>query len=114
MRANAARKLRRCAWISLVPIVLGVPFQAEALQPLETFIGSARQRSPDNAEARANFAQQQAQGDVALGRVLPGISARGNYYRNNYQSSVSVPVDPAAPRRRSSLPRTTNGLALRR
>ena len=97
MRANAARKLYRCVWISLVPLALSVPFQAEALQPLEAFIGSARQRSPDNAEARANFAQQQAQADVALGRVLPGVSARGNYYRNNYQSSVSVPIDPAAP-----------------
>ncbi len=71
--------------------------QARALQPLEAFIRSARQHSPDNAEARANLTQQQAQADVALGRVLPGVSARGNYYRNQYQSSVSVPIDPAAP-----------------
>jgi hypothetical protein len=97
MNVIGARKFRKCAWILLVPVVLALPLQARALQPLEAFIRSARQHSPDNAEARANLTQQQAQADVALGRVLPGVSARGNYYRNQYQSSVSVPIDPAAP-----------------
>src|SRR5499427_3099151 len=89
---------RRSASV-LVGLVLVFPVGAQALQPLEAFIQSARQRSPDNDEARANLDQQKAQADVALGRVLPGLSARGNYVRTQYQASVTVPTDPAAPPR---------------
>jgi len=85
--------------IVLAALALVLPVGAQALQPLEAFIQSARHRSPDNDEARANLDQQKAQADVALGRVLPGLSARGNYVRNQYQASVTVPTDPAAPPR---------------
>src|SRR5260370_5463326 len=87
---------RRSCVLFLV-LALAIPWEAQALQPLEAFIRSARQQSPDNAEARANLAQQQAQADVALGRVLPGISAKGNYVRNQYQSEVAFAPDPTAP-----------------
>jgi outer membrane protein TolC len=97
MNAVMTRQLRGCLSISIAAAVLATPSAALALQPLEAFIQSSRQHSPDNDEARANLAQQKAQADVALGRVLPGISARGNYLRNQYQSTVSVPIDPAAP-----------------
>ena len=53
-----------------------------ALQPVEEFVAGARKRNPDELEARANLAQQQAQADSALGRVLPGVTARGSYTRN--------------------------------
>jgi outer membrane protein TolC len=86
--------------IALVAIALALPAQGWALQPLEDFIHSARTRSPDNQEAAASLAQQQAQADVALGRVLPGISAKLNYVRNQYQSAVSVPIDPTQPAQR--------------
>jgi outer membrane protein TolC len=88
--------VRRFHWSSLA-VALALPLQANALQPLKEFMQSARQQNPDNAEARANLSQQQAQEDVALGRVLPGVSAKGNYTRNQYQSSISVPLDPASP-----------------
>jgi outer membrane protein TolC len=87
----------RWSCILLPVLALATPWEAHALQPLEAFVRSARQRSPDNAEARANLDQQQAQADVALGRVLPGISAKGNYIRNQYQSEVSFSLDPTAP-----------------
>src|ERR1700687_2097693 len=99
MKTVVARQLRRCLSISLAAAALAMPFRALALQPLEAFIRSARQHNPDNAEASANLGQQRAQADVALGRVLPGISARGNYIRNQYQSEVSVTTDPTAPAR---------------
>src|SRR5260370_4871350 len=99
MKTVFTRQLRRCLSISLTAAALAMPFRALALQPLEAFIRSARQHNPDIAEAGANLAQQKAQADVALGRVLPGISARGNYLRNQYQSEVSVPTDPTAPAR---------------
>jgi len=61
-----------------------------ALQPLEQFVAGARRRNPDALEASANLAQQQAQADSALGAVLPGVSARGSYTRNQYSSTIDV------------------------
>ena len=95
----ALPRWRARAEIVLAAAALALPVGAQALQPLEAFVQSARQRSPDNDEARANLDQQKAQEDVALGRVLPGLSARGNYVRSQYQASVTVPTDPAAPPR---------------
>jgi outer membrane protein TolC len=73
-----------------------VPFMlyslpALALQPLQVFAVAARSHSPDAQEAQANLAQQDAQADVALGRVLPGVSAQGAYTRNQYASSITLP-----------------------
>ena len=68
-----------------------------ALQPVETFVAGARQRNPDALEARANLAQEEAQADSTLGRVLPGISARGSYTRNQYSSSIDIAPPGQAP-----------------
>ena len=62
-----------------------------ALQPIEAFAAAARGHNPDALEAQANVSQQDAQADVALGRVLPGVSARGSYARNQYSSSITIP-----------------------
>src|SRR3989440_10938670 len=67
-----------------------------ALQPVETFIAGARQRNPDEFEARANLSQQQAQALSTLGRVLPGIGARGSYTRNQYSSVIDI-APPGVP-----------------
>src|SRR5258708_18240 len=83
--------------IALAFLMFFVPERAHALQPLEAFIRSGRTKSPDNAEARANLSQQQGVADATLGRVLPGISARGNYLRHQYQSQVDIGVPPAPP-----------------
>ena len=58
------------------------------------FVASARERNPDALEAKAGVAQQSAQSDVALGRVLPGISARGAYARNQYGTQVNLGSGP--------------------
>src|SRR6266545_278964 len=71
--------------------VLLVASPAAALQPLETFVASARGHNPDTRESRAALAQQRAQADVALGRALPGVSLSGSYTRNQYESQVSIP-----------------------
>ena len=65
-----------------------------ALQPLDVFVASARERNPDALEAKAGLSQQNAQSDVALGRVLPGISARGAYTRNQYGTTVDLGSGP--------------------
>ncbi|MCA1827011.1 MAG: TolC family protein [Myxococcales bacterium] len=67
-----------------------------ALQPLEAFVSSALQRNPDALEAKANLDQQRAQSDLALGRVLPGISARASYTRNQYASVVTLTATDSA------------------
>ena len=68
-----------------------------ALQPVEEFVAGARKRNPDELEARANLAQQQAQADSALGRVLPGVTARGSYTRNQYGSQVDLALPGQTP-----------------
>jgi outer membrane protein TolC len=81
---------------------------ARALQPLETFLSAARERNPDAQQARANLDQQDAEAFTTLGRQLPGVSVRANYYRNQYQTQIvlegkEIPVQPgtsgSAPRR---------------
>jgi outer membrane protein TolC len=69
-----------------------VSAKASALQPLEEFLRGARIASPDNAEARAARKQVHADADAALGRVLPGLSVRGQYLRNQFQSAIEGPA----------------------
>jgi len=87
----------------LACLTLFLSARAAALQPLEAFVKSGRTKSPDNAEAQANRDQQSAQANATLGRVLPGISARGNYFRNQYQSVVDIPIDPTQPPQRVTI-----------
>ncbi len=68
---------------------------ARALQPLEVFIAAAHERNPDAQQARANLAEQNALADYSLGRQLPGVSVKANYYRNQYQVTLTVPTPPA-------------------
>src|SRR6267143_4023475 len=68
-----------------------------ALQPVEEFVVGARKRNPDDLEARANLAQQQAQADSTLGRVLPGVTATGSYYRNQYASTIDIALPGQPP-----------------
>src|SRR6266702_1880518 len=70
---------------------------ASALQPIATFLAGARTSAPDNAEARANLAQQRAEAGAARGRVLPGLSLGGTYARNQYESTVQLPGGGGAP-----------------
>lgn len=65
---------------------------ARALQPLETFLRGAAQTGPDNLEALANAEAQREQAQVALGRLLPGLSVRGSYSRNQYASEIPAGV----------------------
>jgi outer membrane protein TolC len=67
-----------------------VASRAMALQPLEDFLAAARERNPDAQQARANLAGQDAQALVALGKQLPGVSARATYERNQFQEQISA------------------------
>lgn len=67
-----------------------------ALQPLATFLGGASSSGPDNREARANAESQRALATAALGRLLPGVSLRGSYTHNQYDSTVALPTASGA------------------
>jgi outer membrane protein TolC len=76
-----------------------------ALQPVEAFVDGARQRNPDALEAQANLSQQRAQADSTLGRVLPGVTARGSYTRNQYGSQVDLALPGQPPQPVTLVPR---------
>ena len=63
---------------------------AFALQPLELFVAAAAEQNPDALESQANLELQRAQADLALGRVLPGISARATFTRNQFDSIIDL------------------------
>src|SRR5882724_11608726 len=66
------------------------PRASMALQSLEEFAAAARKRNPAALEARASLRERGAEADVALGRVLPGISFDGQYARNQYSSEIDL------------------------
>src|ERR1700730_12329492 len=74
----------------LALLLLLAPRASMALQSLEVFAAGARQRNPAALEARANLRERGAEADVALGRVLPGISFDGRYGRNQYSSEIDL------------------------
>jgi outer membrane protein TolC len=72
---------------------------------VEEFVAGSRQRNPDTLEARANLSQQEAEADVSLGRVLPGIGARGSYTRNQYGSQIDIAAPGQPPQQVTIVPR---------
>ena len=71
--------------------LLALARPAFAIQPLELFLSSAQKANVDAQEAQAVVLQQQANHDLAFGRVLPGISAKGTYTRNQYDVTFQTP-----------------------
>ena len=63
---------------------------ASALQPLQDFLTSARSKGLESQEAKANVAQREAEADQAWGKVLPAITARAAYTRNQYEASICM------------------------
>ena len=76
-----------------------------AIQPMEVFLAGARERNPDQLEARATALEQQGQALSALGRVLPGVAANGSYTRNQYSSTITLAQPGQAAQTVTVLPR---------
>jgi outer membrane protein TolC len=68
---------------------------AFATQPLETFLAGARSSSFDAREQAATVEQRNWEHEAALGRLLPSLTARGVYTRNQYESVI--PAGPITP-----------------
>ena len=83
---------RASRWISRsVASILALAVPAGATQPVEVFLEQAELKSFDTREARATEQQRAAEAQGALGRLLPALSARGVYTRNQTESSIVVP-----------------------
>jgi len=70
-------------WVAAAP--------AAATQPLELFLQQAERQSFDAREARATEHQRSADADLALSRLLPALSARGVYTRNQDETAITLP-----------------------
>lgn len=66
-------------------------YRAQALQPLDEFRRSARAANFDVREAGLVTEQRGHEASVALGRLLPILSATAAYTRNQYEVSVARP-----------------------
>ncbi len=77
--------------LGIITTVLGFAQGASALQPLETFVASARKQSFAAREQAVAVRQRGAEEEVAFGRLLPSLSARGTYTYNQYEAKVTVP-----------------------
>lgn len=62
-----------------------------ALQPLQEFLAGARTQSFAAREQTANEQLRVAEEEVAFGRLLPSLTARGTYSYNQYEAKVTVP-----------------------
>jgi outer membrane protein len=65
--------------------------EARATQALEEFLAQAKTKNFELREQRAQIIQNQANADVALGRLLPGFTARGVYSRNQFDVVTQLP-----------------------
>ncbi len=86
------RELLSLYIISSLTMLVATP--AWATQPLDTFVSRAKTENFDAKELEAIERQRDAEAGAALGRILPALSARGVYTRNQYESAVTLPGGP--------------------
>jgi outer membrane protein TolC len=71
-----------------------LPSGAHATQPLDAFLQRAQAGSYDAREASATERQRAAEADSAFGRLMPTLSARGLYTRNQREVAAQLPNVP--------------------
>jgi outer membrane protein TolC len=78
----------------LLLVLLGAASPAVATQPLEDFLSRAEAQSFEAREASATERQRDREADVALGRLIPSLTARGVYTRAQREVSTRLPNSP--------------------
>jgi len=76
---------------ALCSLALVLASRVAPAQPLSTFLLAAP-RGAEVREAEALVRQREAEGTQALGRLLPAVSARGGYTRNQFEVGVTLPA----------------------
>lgn len=82
------------AALGLAAAVFAGTGTASALQPLGDFLTSARSKALENKEAKAAVTQREAEADQAWGRVLPALTARASYTRNENKAEICQKAPP--------------------
>lgn len=77
---------------AVVALLSLVSASAAATQPLEAFLERAEAQSFDAREAAATELQREAEADVAFARLMPTLSARGVYTRNQTEVGTTLPM----------------------
>jgi outer membrane protein TolC len=80
--------------VSVVGALAAFSVAAGATQPLDVFLEGASSQSFDTREAAATERQRSAEADAALGRLIPSLSARGTYTRNQIEVAANLPGVP--------------------
>lgn len=75
----------------LVMLLIGASSPVLATQPLESFLDRAATQSFEAREASATERQRAREADVALGRLIPSLTARGVYTRAQREVSATLP-----------------------
>ncbi len=89
-RAEGHRSLERPThWAGVLWCGLLWSVPAAATQPLEAFLEHARAHSFDAREAAAVARQRELETDLALSRLIPSLSARGVYTRNQQEVAAN-------------------------
>lgn len=83
--------LSRAATIAPALAILLYASAARATQPLEDFLRGAENTAFDAREQAATARQKDAEADAALGRLLPSLTARGLYTRNQFEVAATLP-----------------------
>src|SRR3954468_5506610 len=86
--------LSSCFGIAALAAPLLISAPANATQPLETFLESARKSNYEVREQTATAEQRSWEQESALGRLLPSASARGVYSRNQYAAKIPESIVP--------------------
>jgi outer membrane protein TolC len=81
-------------WMVCGRVALGVSALssiAAATQPLDDFLSRATSQGFDAREASVTREQRDAEAQAALGRLMPSVSARGTYTRNQLEVATQLP-----------------------
>ncbi len=90
---------RRLLATCCVTSTLALTTPAAALEPLETFLTSARTRSFDTREARTILNQRRSDHQQALFELLPTLTATAGYQYNQVEVVTQFPDGPTTSRR---------------
>jgi outer membrane protein TolC len=88
-RRNRGGSRLAFAAVGALAVSIALEGSAHATQPLEEFLEQSKTHSFDAREVEATLRQREAEAESAFGRLLPALSARGVYTRNQYEVAAN-------------------------
>lgn len=91
MRSSSRWPSRHAIAIAMTVALSLAASSASALQPLESFLASARAKNFDRREAVQVLEQRDKDSDGAWRKLLPVVGARGAYTYNQFEAKAAIP-----------------------